>query len=249
MGSNLVVEEEEEYINMELASSPSKSPQLKEFEFQFFSAPTPDESAADELFYKGKLLPLHLPPRRQMVEHLLRTAPCTNSNTPSHSCNISPSESRRVSCDLTTFQWPTQINPFFNNHQPIRSTTTSWSKKLKLKRSILAHKLKSFFTKSDPQNSSSKYSRFGKRIASLVKKNGIDDHRRSFSGAISADFSTTTTNCSSSSSTASSSFSLSGLHELQFLRRSSSAAEIEVSIDAAIAHCKKSLIRSSFSSS
>ncbi|XP_042012313.1 probable membrane-associated kinase regulator 4 [Salvia splendens] len=257
MGSNSVVkeEEEEEYINMELASSPSKSPQLKEFEFQFFSAPTPDDSAADELFYKGKLLPLHLPPRRQMVEHLLRTAPCTNSNTPSDSRNISPSESRRVSCDLTAFEWPTEINSFLNNHQPIRSTATSWSKKLKMKRSILAHKLKSFFTKSDPQNLSSKpdlavkYSRFGKRFATLMKRNGIDDHRRSFSGAISADFSTTTTNCSSSSSTASSSFNLSGLHELQFLRRSSSAAEIEVSINAAIAHCKKSMIHSSFSSS
>ncbi|XP_047971488.1 probable membrane-associated kinase regulator 3 [Salvia hispanica] len=253
MGSNLVAEEEEEeeYINMELASSPSKSPQLKEFEFQFFSAPTPDESAADELFYKGKLLPLHLPPRRQMVQHLLRTAPCTNSNTPS----ISPSESRRVSCDLTAFEWPTEINSFLTNHQPIRSTATSWSKKLKLKRSILAHKLKSFFTKSDPQNLSSKpdvsvkYSRFGKRFATLMKRSGIDDHRRSFSGAISADFSTTTTNCSSSSSTASSSFNMSGLHELQFLRRSSSAAEIEVSINAAIAHCKKSMIHSSFPSS
>ncbi|XP_057801407.1 probable membrane-associated kinase regulator 4 [Salvia miltiorrhiza] len=214
MESHVAATEEEEYIDMELRCSP----QLKEFEFQYLSTST-STSAADELFYKGKLLPLHLPPRRQMLPY-----------------NISPSESCRASCDLN----PSDALFEFSNHP--RNTSSSSSKKLKINHSFLAHKLKSstaylksFFTKSDL-----KYSRFGKKLATLIKKNEIDDHRRSFSGAISS------ADLSSTSSTASSSFNS---HELHFLRRTSSAAEIEVSIDAAIAHCKKSMLDSSLSSS
>ncbi|KAH6755865.1 hypothetical protein C2S53_007122 [Perilla frutescens var. hirtella] len=300
MGSHLLPDAsaDEDYINMELISSPAKSlrcrsspqNQIKEFEFQYFSASNHHKSAADELFYKGKLLPLHLPPRRQMVERLLRTstaddddhrryplpfltcstAPCTNSNTPLDSCNISPAESCRVSCELnpndTLFEWPTEFSSFFKN-QP--RNNPSWSKKLKqklIKHSFLSQKLKSsraylksLFIKSacseesSAQNSSSKvdankYSKIGKKFATLNKKNGIDDdnsHRRSFSGAITAH--STTTKCVSnsssslsSSSTASTSSSFNS-NELKLFRRSSSAAEIEVSIDAAIAHCKKSM--------
>lgn len=240
--------------------SPTKS---KEFEFQYFS--TSNHNPADDLFYKGTLLPLHLPPRRQMLQHLLRTsattaaafdqfltcstAPCTNSNTPLDSCNISPSQSCRVSCELnpndTLFEWPTDLATFFNN-QP---RNHSWSKKLKMKHSLLARKLKSsraylksLFSKSSCSDDENNYSKIGKKFATLIKKTPIEDrssHRRSFSGAISAH--STTKSCSNSSSSSSISFNSSGLHELQFSGRSSSAAEIEVSIDAAIAHCKKSM--------
>ncbi|KAM3410944.1 hypothetical protein ACQJBY_002894 [Aegilops geniculata] len=64
---------EEEYIDMDLSPAAGR-----EFEFHFhMSAPLdrsgqpPLASPADELFYKGKLLPLHMPPRVQMVEELL----------------------------------------------------------------------------------------------------------------------------------------------------------------------------------
>ncbi|KAF6996226.1 hypothetical protein CFC21_012593 [Triticum aestivum] len=64
---------EEEYIDMDLSPAVGR-----EFEFHFhMSAPLdrsgqpPLASPADELFYKGKLLPLHMPPRVQMVEELL----------------------------------------------------------------------------------------------------------------------------------------------------------------------------------
>lgn len=62
--------------------------------------------------------------------------------------------------------------------------------------------------------------------------------RRSFSGAMKRHYYPSSS--SSSSSSASSSFNSSGLNESEFLRRSSSATEIEVSVDAAIAHCKNS---------
>ncbi|KAF8021943.1 hypothetical protein BT93_G2165 [Corymbia citriodora subsp. variegata] len=123
---------EEEYIDMEVSSysifhgpsiitSPPQTP--REFEFQMSStsldhkeAPT---SPADELFYKGKLLPLHLPPRLEMVTKLLEvdsnekyyeefystplmtTAPTpTAMSTPFDSCNVSPAESFRISGEL-----------------------------------------------------------------------------------------------------------------------------------------------------
>ncbi|XP_047093997.1 probable membrane-associated kinase regulator 4 [Lolium rigidum] len=70
------VQEEEDYIDMDLGFAAAG----REFEFHHMSAPLagragepqlPLASPADELFYKGKLLPLHLPPRAQMVEDLL----------------------------------------------------------------------------------------------------------------------------------------------------------------------------------
>ncbi|KAG0518427.1 hypothetical protein BDA96_09G174300 [Sorghum bicolor] len=116
-------EEEEDYIDMDLSSSAGAR------EFEFMSAPLdrwgePLASPADELFYKGKLLPLHLPPRIQMVEELLdgrggcsrggsrellhhlhgisiSTAPAT----PYESCNASPANSCYVSGELNVEEY------------------------------------------------------------------------------------------------------------------------------------------------
>ncbi|KAL2927784.1 putative membrane-associated kinase regulator 4 [Bienertia sinuspersici] len=137
-------EEEEDYIDMEVSSfahffSLSKNTPLcssqhhnREFEFQMSSSSMNVEkesttSPADELFYMGKLLPLHLPPRLQMVEKLLQdstpkmfinnnhanndefystpldtnaaTTPITG-HTPFESCNVSPVDSCQVSREL-----------------------------------------------------------------------------------------------------------------------------------------------------
>lgn len=131
---------EDDYIDMEVSSfstflrnSISSPSNTREFEFQMSSTSLerePTTSPADELFYKGKLLPLHLPPRLQMVEKLLQNtntiSPChdhirrldsfeefystplarttattpTTASTPFESCNISPFESCRVSREL-----------------------------------------------------------------------------------------------------------------------------------------------------
>ncbi|POO02445.1 putative membrane-associated kinase regulator [Trema orientale] len=175
---------DEDYIDMEISSSPSSSsffrysvsspPQSKEFEFQMSSVfdqerETTTYFPADELFYKGKLLPLHLPPRLQMVQKILQssktttstdgseeafeenftipfiatssTAPCTNTNTPLESCNISPSESCRVSCELNPdeylSEWATEVSVFIGGGRP---KIKSWS--WKLKQSSLGRKLK-----------------------------------------------------------------------------------------------------------
>ncbi|KAK7310275.1 hypothetical protein RJT34_07685 [Clitoria ternatea] len=167
---------DDDYIDMEVSSysnffcqsSNSHHPQPREFEFQMSSIvqeKEPTTSPADELFYKGKLLPLHLPPRLQMVEKLLQSSssPFDMENdifeesfstplattyttplagTPFESCNISPSESCQVSREL---------NPedYYNLDYPIETSgcgsvaenqKKSWTKKLK--KSSLGSKLK-----------------------------------------------------------------------------------------------------------
>ncbi|KAF8396714.1 hypothetical protein HHK36_018341 [Tetracentron sinense] len=146
---------DEDYIDMEVSSSsnyfkPNSPPHPREFEFQMASSSLggePKTSPADELFYKGKLLPLHLPPRLQMVEKLLHnstttTKPTTTISTPYASCDISPLDSCRVSRELNPeeyfFECSTEVSCFISEHPK-----KSWSKKLKLiKQSSLGLKLK-----------------------------------------------------------------------------------------------------------
>lgn len=174
---------DEDYIDMEVSSSSSSSaffcysisspPQTREFEFQMSTVSHDKEltaSPADVLFYKGKLLPLHLPPRLQMVQNILQTSntkpeeegfdvayripsfnngsttpSSTNTSTPLESCNVSPSESCRVSCELNPddeylSEWATEMSVFIGDHQPKK---LSWSTKLKqIKQSSLGQKIK-----------------------------------------------------------------------------------------------------------
>ncbi|XP_051116088.1 probable membrane-associated kinase regulator 4 [Andrographis paniculata] len=105
---------EEDFINMEVQNAGAaatlfsyslchhRSSSAKEFEFQSFSSSSASASPADELFYMGKLLPLHLPPRLQILaqndDHEFFSTPA--ANTPFESCNISPSASCHVSAEL-----------------------------------------------------------------------------------------------------------------------------------------------------
>lgn len=165
-------DEDEEYIDMEV-SSPSKflcysinsPPQSREFEFQMCSVDcngdiTSTTSPADELFYKGKLLPLHLPPRLQMVQKLLQSSNSSSleskteapfeengqlhfiGSTFASTNGSSLSESCRVSSELNPddyfFEWSTEMNGFTGN-----KLDKSWSKKLKqMKQSSITQKLK-----------------------------------------------------------------------------------------------------------
>ncbi|XP_010907441.1 probable membrane-associated kinase regulator 4 [Elaeis guineensis] len=174
---------EEEYIDMDISSATflccnkSSPPHSREFEFQM-SAPLEREtitSPADDLFYKGKLLPLHLPPRLQMVQKLLQNSniptthgkksesfdgsvitTITNTNTatttPFESCNVSPATSCYVSGELHAEDYYFECSTELVRSHPKKS----WSKKLKfMRQSSLSLKLKaskaflkSLFTKS-----------------------------------------------------------------------------------------------------
>nr|CAB3474743.1 unnamed protein product [Digitaria exilis] len=138
--------------NAVMATSPQHS---REFEFHM-PAPldqwNPVASPADELFYKGKLLPLHLPPRIQMVEKLLESAAekgllsaSTAPATPYQSCNVSAANSCYASGEL---------NEEYYFHECISAESDAateaaacekkpWSKKLKFIRHLnLGLKLK-----------------------------------------------------------------------------------------------------------
>ncbi|XP_008777944.2 probable membrane-associated kinase regulator 4 [Phoenix dactylifera] len=174
---------EEEYIDMDISSATflcynkSSPPHSREFEFQM-SAPLEREtitSPADELFYKGKLLPLHPPRRLQMVQKLLQNSnippahgknlesfeegvitTTTNTNTstttPFESCNISPATSCFASGELDAEDYYFECSTELVQSHPKKS----WSKKLKfMRQSSLSLKLKaskaflkSLFTKS-----------------------------------------------------------------------------------------------------
>ncbi|XP_062207365.1 probable membrane-associated kinase regulator 4 [Phragmites australis] len=167
--------QEEDYIDMDLSSPPpaaeaatttaslfcyntamAASPQnSREFEFHM-SAPLdqwePTASPADELFYKGKLLPLHLPPRIQMVRKLLesaaekglllaRTAPAT----PYQSCNVSAANSCYVSGELNAEHYFHEcISVGIDAEKEVAACEKKpWSKKLKFIRHLnLGLKLK-----------------------------------------------------------------------------------------------------------
>ncbi|KAF7804526.1 putative membrane-associated kinase regulator 4 [Senna tora] len=309
---------DEDFIDMELSSSSNSffssysitsPPKSREFEFQMTSVSKEKESTtspADELFYKGKLLPLHLPPRLQMVQKLLENPndtfqyyvkttespfkdcnfrlPSTNGSTPVESCNISPSESCRVSSEVNPdeylYNWSTEINGLVGGDNIPKK---SWSKKLKqIKQFWLGQRLKtsraylkSLFNKSACSDKScanaggaeeerkskckecqNKYAKVGARrhLFEMIDKNReiledglMNNHRRSFSGAIQrhsvTKASSLSTSSSGSSSTSSSfSFSSSGFYDLHLFKRSSSSnSELEEgSIEGAIAHCKQS---------
>ncbi|KAJ0704659.1 putative BKI1/putative membrane-associated kinase regulator/4 [Helianthus annuus] len=144
--------EDEEFIDMEVSSSlcSNSLSKSREFEFQMTTnSIAHSNSPADELFYKGRLLPLHLPPRVQMVKSLLQNATykedeefITFSTPIVQSCNISPTESCRASTELGPdeyfFEWSTG---FIADHP--KKYHGPWSKKLKLiKKCSITQKLK-----------------------------------------------------------------------------------------------------------
>ncbi|KAG2326401.1 hypothetical protein Bca52824_009129 [Brassica carinata] len=264
---------EEDYIDMEVTSFTSlvrktlnnNNNNPREFEFQMSHlGPLQTDkttSPADELFYKGKLLPLHLPPRLQMVQNILEdytfdddfystplTTPVT-SNTPFESCTVSPAESCQVSKELNPEE-------YFLNYSDTSDEKKSWGKKLKLIKQlsfgtkIKASKayLRSFFGKSSSSDESRvsdegsvlRYSRvqppFEQSKTEKPKKqsNGSvsGSHRRSFSVSMRRQPAKSLNNKSSTSL---------GFRPLQFLKRStSSSSEMENSVQGAILHCKQS---------
>ncbi|EOA27513.1 hypothetical protein CARUB_v10023653mg [Capsella rubella] len=251
------------FFSFNVTSSP---PQSREFEFQMCSsAVAPGESTtspADELFYKGQLLPLHLPPRLKMVQKLLLAS--SSSAADATDTPISPraavSSPRRFSSseigqdEQCYFEISTELKRFIENNE--NHPGNSWSKKIK--QSSITQKLKAsrayiraLFSKPGCSDSSEINPRFKTEPSKTSrKKNPFVNsenthlfHRRSFSGVIQrhsqAKCSTSSSSSSSASSLSSSfSFGSNGSLDLQTLMRNSNASDN--SIEGAIEHCKQS---------
>ncbi|KAK8487688.1 hypothetical protein V6N13_121188 [Hibiscus sabdariffa] len=222
--------------NSSISSSPPHFP--IEFEFQMSSSSMetePTTSPADELFYKGKLLPL-LQLNSTLVYEDFYTTPLTNTaaTTPFESCNVSPSESCRISRELNPeeclFEYTTgALSGGCNGENHRKNKSSSISSKLKAYRAYL----KSLFNISGCSSESCSAAKVADEGSILRAKDrsmmmkptkkapfGQIRHRRSFSSAVN--------------------------RNLQFLKRSNSVnVEVESPVQGAIAHCKQSqLIRS-----
>ncbi|KAJ0262218.1 hypothetical protein HA466_0051870 [Hirschfeldia incana] len=240
---------DDDYIDMEinLSSSPSPSfisfdvtsspPQSREFEFQMCSsAVASGESTtcpADDLFYKGQLLPLHLPPRLQMVQKLLASSSTAAQDTP-----IFPRAA------------PFLPGRFSSSEIEVRGQDENLEKSKKIKQSSLTQKLKasrayirSLFSRQGSSDSSEIGIKNSKSSKNKQESSPLS-HRRSFSGVIQRHSQAKCSSLSSSSrSSLSSSFSFgsNGSLDLQTLMRSSNASlEVDNSIEGAIKHCKQS---------
>ncbi|KAG6526282.1 probable membrane-associated kinase regulator 4 [Zingiber officinale] len=189
------------------------SPRSEDFEFHMTTDDDPALlSPADELFYKGKLLPLHLPPRLQMVEQLLANPPSADDaagdeGTAYRSCNSSGTHSH-------------------SNSLPKKS----WTKKL-LNLKIKAPKsyLRSFFHKSRSSDEDLKTSKSMKRDQNEI----LEDDERVTKSSVSSSAAVATKSLSFSSTA-----NTGGKSTLK--RSSSVSSDAENSIQGAIAHCKKS---------
>ncbi|GER28649.1 hypothetical protein STAS_04452 [Striga asiatica] len=194
--------------------------------------------------------------------HHHHSAPPTDTlNTPTESC--------RVSCELNPddyfFHWSTDLNNNNSNNKNsnnknVNNVNYNYYSKSSRKNLVwpkkLGRKLKSYLKpifairSADDENSSREIAKTTTptTIASIMKGNEIKDgvqeedhHRRSFSKAIKrhSPVKCLSSSSSSSASSSSSSFVSNNSNGSNGLGRSSSATEIEGSIEAAIAHCKR----------
>ncbi|OIT23380.1 putative membrane-associated kinase regulator 4, partial [Nicotiana attenuata] len=274
---------EEDYIELEVinssnstislfhfkTNSPPQAPRSSEFEFQMLSSNFIDSkdtntsiSTADELFYNGKILPLHLPFRLQMLENILHNSTITTYPIYSHnnvlhnsskkkSLHISKSfddleqsfntpffQSCNVSCELNN---PKDYFFGYSTDDEIISRKSKWSsRKLRLIKNLsFDSKIKSSkgYLKCLINNIVAKNEIFGKIIQ---HKGALNQRKSSFSGAIKRFL--TSKSSSSCGSSNNSNGNNQDVHNLLMRRRNVYYSEVEDEnpIQAAIAYCKNS---------
>ncbi|XP_039038909.1 probable membrane-associated kinase regulator 4 [Hibiscus syriacus] len=185
-----VPEEDDEYIDMEITSFSnifSNSRPSREFEFQMSSLSMERESTtspADELFYKGNLLPLHLleisepgfgsvyGDENGVCRESYGTPLATTITTPTpfESCNVSPCDSCTVSRELSPVEYSfyecwaeTDVSRCIDGDE---NRKKSWTKMLKLSSRLKASRayLKALFRKSGCSYESSAVAKDGDRV-------------------------------------------------------------------------------------
>ncbi|XP_072960102.1 probable membrane-associated kinase regulator 4 [Typha angustifolia] len=257
---------EEDYIDMDISSATFSPPHSGEFEFHMCANPQEKESTtspADELFYKGNLLPLHLPPRLQMVQRLLHNNTTTNpakgadvleDKSCSASGEMNPGEDLYYECSAGL----SHSNP----KKPSLSMKLIKQSPLSLKLKASRNYLKSLFSKSSCSHESCKeyangYMKAGKRspfgqnqhetylmedtnnastLKSSIDREKLMEEDLGHRKSFSGiiKWSLTTKSISSSANS-------NGGQQTQVLKRSNSDnSDMESSIQGAIAYCKKS---------
>uniref|UniRef100_A0A0E0KXW5 Uncharacterized protein n=1 Tax=Oryza punctata TaxID=4537 RepID=A0A0E0KXW5_ORYPU len=246
---------QEDYIDMDLTPTTTPLPPSSPCcagggggggfrEFEFHSSATVVSKAfaspADELFYKGNLLPLHLPPRLQLVQKLLQEQQVQVQGI-KKAASIAAAEVEDDMVDMSK----------------VCAKKYSWSKRLKLmKRWTSREYIKSLFL-ATTKPSDIAVGGNGGNGGGVLDQEELCGHRKSFSGIIrrvrlvatkAASAPGTSPLCSTSSSSSStpscgnaSGFFTRTAAAAPALKRSSSAGSSEEgAIQGAIAHCKRS---------
>ncbi|KAL6624349.1 hypothetical protein ACP70R_031670 [Stipagrostis hirtigluma subsp. patula] len=259
---------QDDYIDMDLTPTATPhQPSSPRFEFQSAGAgcggcgggKNREEtfaSPADELFYKGNLLPLHLPPRLQLVQRLLfqeqQAEPAPAQQGVKREAAGAAGEEAAGGGDVAAAAVAAA--------KVCAGKKPSWSKRLKVvKRWASREYIRSLFLAKPSDivvdgNGSGSVSARG----SVLDQEEVCHHRKSFSGIIRrvrlvATKAAATAPpgvsplCSSSSSSSSSTPSCGNANRFfrpattpATLKRSSSAGSEEGAIQGAIAHCKRS---------
>lgn len=245
---------QDDYIDMDLTPAATPMPPSSpRFEFQSTAAGGAKHrepafaSPADELFYKGNLLPLHLPPRLQLVQRLLQEQQPVQA--------LLGVDMREAESDAAA-----DGGDAAGAGKACAAKRPSWAKKLKVvKRWASKEYIRSFFlARPTPSDIVVDGTANGNGIGSVSARGSVLDqevchHRKSFSGIIrrvrlvATKAPGTSPLCSSSSSSSSSTPSCGNANGFFFrppptpvLKRSSSAGSEEGAIQGAIAHCKRS---------
>ena len=250
---------QDDYIDMDLTPAATPMPPSSpRFEFQSTAAGCAKHrepafaSPADELFYKGNLLPLHLPPRLQLVQRLLQEQQPVQA--------LQGVDKREAASDAAADGGDAAAAG-----KACAAKRPSWAKKLKVvKRWASKEYIRSFFlARPTPSDIVVDGTANGNGIGSVSARGSVLDqeevchHRKSFSGIIrrvrlvATKAPRTSPLCSSSSSSSSSTPSCGNANGFFFrppaaaaatpvLKRSSSAGSEEGAIQGAIAHCKRS---------
>ncbi|KAL5202228.1 hypothetical protein ABZP36_013180 [Zizania latifolia] len=249
---------QEDYIDMDLAPTstpiPLSSPRcgggggggLREFEFHSAAAGKHRDAAfaspADELFYKGKFLPFHLPPRLQLVQKLLQEQQVQVQVQVQGIKKAPIAAAARAGAEVEDD----------NDMSKACAKKYSWSKRFK--RWTSREYIKSLFL-AKPCDIGVGVGVVGNGGGggSLLDQEELCGHRKSFSGIIrrvrlvatkAASAPATSPLCSTSTSSSStpSCGNASGFFRAPppALKRSSSAGSEEGTIQGAIAHCKRS---------
>ncbi|TMW82722.1 hypothetical protein EJD97_005136 [Solanum chilense] len=228
---------DEEYIDIEVNSAS----QNREFEFQMASITNNNTtSPADELFYRGRLLPLHQKILQTQLFEDLEDSFCVEVSTERPFGSGKRIKSSAINFTISSPSQSFEVSP--NDHKI--SPKKVWIKFIK--HSLITQKLKSLFSKSSCRNGnccSSKDMNVSNKIIPLKSSNNIGSvssrsfkwQQKSRNGISSRSFSST--NFSSRSSF---DCSFNSNYELNFSKRSSFTSESEGSIEDAVAHCKKS---------
>ncbi|KAF3334037.1 putative membrane-associated kinase regulator 4 [Carex littledalei] len=214
----------EDYIDMDLSpkmSSPSEDLYGGDFEFKMSLNNDLERESntfpADELFYKGNLLPLQLPPRLQLFQKLLHNHEPL-SNFSSKDTSIECPDEKPVIKSMPRKHWPKRLKFFKQTHL---------TSKFKASKGYL----KSLFTKTNNsiQEENDQFGALKSTIAidreKFLEEGTGTTHRKSFSGVIRRRLTGKSSQVSGSSMCSSSD-----------LNR---WFEEESSIQGAIAYCKK----------